>query len=95
MDEKTRYALETILYGKLEAKKRRRIRKRASYAYWKDFLTNDLRGLSLERKERIARKVFAFMDARRAFGYATNAMYFEESLELCLEDLRNESENRE
>jgi len=94
MDEKTRYALETILYGKKEAKKRRRIRKRFSYAYWKDFLTKDLKGLSLKRKERIARKVFAFMDARRAFSYATNAYYSGESLELCLEDLRNENENR-
>jgi len=95
MDEKTRYALETVLYGKKEAKRRRRIRKRFSYSYWKEFLTKDLKDLPFQRKAIVAWNVFNFIDSHKGFGYATNAHFSAESLALALEDLRNESENRE
>ena len=86
MDEKTKFVVEAILFGKEKAKVRRRIRRRVSYKDWKGLLQD----LPRELRKKKGMDIWNFMNRKRAFGTATKAYYSLESLLLCVEDLNGE-----
>jgi len=74
---------EIITYGKEEAKRRERVRKRRSYLFFRKlaklFYERDLKGLLEEIYEEIDRK--------HGWGSVTNSKYASESLTLLLKDI--------
>lgn len=78
---------ENIFLSPDEVKRRKLIRKRRSYQDWKewyDFLKTN------PSKEEILKRIFGTLDRKHAFGYYTHAVCSEESLQLLLEDEKNE-----
>jgi len=80
---KSREVWETITYGREEAKRRERVRKRRSYLFFRKlaklFQERNLEGLLLEIYEEIDRK--------HGWGSVTNSKYAYESLTLLLKDV--------
>jgi len=87
MDKETlREITEKLFLPKEEWKRRKRIRKRKSYQFWKELAEKIQEG----DIELILTSLDQRLNEMRAYGSATRAHYFWESLRLLLKDLRGE-----
>jgi len=80
--EKIKDFIEKIVLPKEERERRRKVRQRQSYRFWKEMYEIVSKG----DVEEILRKVFVEIDRRRGFGSRSVARYHLESLTLLLKD---------
>lgn len=87
-----KYRWEELFHSPEEVLRRKTVRKRDSYRKWKgwlDYLTSGERP-----PEEIIRNIWQMIEDRKGFGSAYNSECSLESLELLLEDAKNERESR-
>lgn len=80
---------ETILFGRQEAKRRKRVRQRRSYSYWERMWKK----ITQKNIDEILWMVHTIKDRYHGYGYASHAHWAEESLALFLEDMKSQSSN--